>query len=53
MNNTSTQKNAAVCFSWIQTSAVCFSWIKKGDLNQKVQRPTVSIDLEDMTALLS
>ncbi|MEO0645769.1 MAG: hypothetical protein AAFZ17_06415 [Cyanobacteria bacterium J06650_10] len=57
MNNSTTSnqstETSAICFSWIQYSAICFSWIEGSTSHQKAQRPTVSLELEDFTALLA
>ena len=44
---------SANCFAWVRSSANCFAWIEENDSNQKMERPTVSLALEEICSLVA
>jgi len=40
--------SAGVCMAWIKQSGVCMAWIDQSGSQQNTQRPTVSLNLENL-----
>ena len=53
MKNTTTsnqsKETSANCFVWSQSSANCFVWSQESNSSEKIERPTVSLALEEIT----